>query len=169
MAFIQDDERDELYVLFVDDDPMQLVLVKPLLENFDSRLHVETLTNPRKVMEYLKHYDFDCVVSEYIVGGNHDVNVFKAVKNAKTIPTILYTTRDFDEVEKTAQMFRVNGYIQKIRDPKEYPQLIRFIREIVERYQEKRPDKEFKYDPRTTWNVKNYQFYGSKNDSVVQV
>jgi len=151
------EELEEIWVLFVDDDPMQLVLVKPLIESYDPLIHVDTLSDPRKVVEAVQRFDYDCVVSEYIIGVSHGINVFKAVKNVKPIPTVLYTSKDYDEVAKVAQMSDINGYIMKLKDPKYYPALIRFIREIVKRYRNYNPKRRYKNDPMTSWQMKKYE------------
>jgi len=157
---------EEVWVLFVDDDPMKLVLVKPLIESYDPLMHVDTMSDPRKVVEAVQRFDYDCVVSEYIVSLSHDMNIFKSVKNVKPIPTILYTSREYEEVAKIAQASGVNGYYMKVKDPRYYPALIRFIREIIKRYRVGNPRRKYRNDPRTTWQVKSYQIMRSNNESV---
>jgi DNA-binding NarL/FixJ family response regulator len=151
------EELEEIWVLFVDDDPMQLLLVKLLIESYDPLIHVNTLSDPRKVVEAVQRFDYDCVVSEYIIGASHGINVFKAVKNVKPIPTVLYTSKDYDEVAKVAQMSDINGYIMKLKDPKYYPALIRFIREIVKRYRNYNPKRRYRNDTMNTWQMKKYE------------
>lgn len=157
MSSEKTEELDEVRVLIVDDDPMQLVLIKPLIESYDPLMHVDTLSDPMKVVEAVQRIDYDCVVSEYIIGHSHGINVFKAVKNIKPIPTILYTTRDYDEVARVAQTAGINGYIMKVKDPRYYPALIKFIREIVKRYRDLHPKLRYRNDPTTTWQTKKYE------------
>jgi DNA-binding NarL/FixJ family response regulator len=157
---------EEVWVLFVDDDPMKLMLVKPLIESYDPLMHVDTMSEPRKVVEAVQRFDYDCVISEYIVSLSHDINIFKSVKNVKPIPTILYTVREYEEVAKVAQASGVNGYYMKVKDPRYYPALIRFIREIIKRYRVGNPRRKYRNDPRTTWQVKSYQIMKSGTESV---
>lgn len=158
--------REEIWVLLVDDDPMQLVMLKPLLENFDPLMHIDTLSDPIRAVQRIRNFDYDCVVSEYIVGGRHGMNIFKAVKNIKPIPTILYTTREYNEVQRMAELSDVNGYIKKIMDPESYPLLIRFIRETVKKYRAKNPNRKYRNDPMTTWQAKKHNFVGMTRDVV---
>ena len=158
--------REELWVLLVDDDPMQLVMLKPILEDLDNRLHIDTLSDPIRAVQRIRNFDYDCVVSEYIVGGRHEMNIFKAVKNIKPIPTILYTTKEYNEVQRMAELSDVNGYIQKIKDPKNYPLLIKFIRETVKKYRVKNPNRKYRNDPMTTWQAKKHRFIGTTRDVV---
>ena len=158
--------REELWVLLVDDDPMQLVMFKPLLENLDPLMHIDTLSEPIRAVEKIRNFDYDCVVSEYIVGGRHEINIFKAVKNIKPIPTILYTSRGYIEVQRMAELSDVNGYIQKIKDPEKYPLLVKFIRETVKKYRSKNPDRKYRNDPMTTWQAKKHRFVGTTRDIV---
>ncbi|MBN2336031.1 response regulator [Candidatus Bathyarchaeota archaeon] len=158
--------RDEIWVLFVDDDPKQLMMLKPLLESCDPKFHVDTLSDPIRAVEMLRNFEYDCVVSEFIAGGEHDMNIFKAVKNIKPIPTILYTTRDYNDVKRMAQLSDINGYILKINDPEDYPLLIRFVREIVKKYRVMTPDRGYKNDPWKTWQTKKQHSYGIPRDVV---
>ena len=165
MANVRTEEIEEIRVLLVDDDPMQLMLIKPLIESYDPLLHVDTLSDPMKVVEAVQRFDYDCVVSEYIVGTSHGINVFKAVKNIKPIPTVLYTSKDYDEVAKFAQISGINGYIMKVKDPRYYPAFIRFIREIVRRYRDLNPKRKYRNDPTKTWQTKKYEIM-RMNESV---
>lgn len=159
-------DREELWVLLVDDDPMQLVVLKPLLENFDPFMHIDTLSDPLRAVERIKNFDYDCVVSEYLVGGRHGINIFKAVKNIKPIPTILYTSRDYVDIQRMAELSDVNGYLQKMNDPENYPLLITFIREAVKNYRAKNPNRRYKNDLMTTWQTKRHRFIGMTLDVV---
>lgn len=158
--------REELWVLLVDDDPMQLVMLKPILEDLDNLLHIDTLSEPIRAVQRIRNFDYDCIVSEYIVGGRHGMNIFKTVKNIKPIPTILYTSRDYIEVQRMAELSDVNGYIQKTMAPENYPLLIRFIRETVKKYRVKNPDRKYRNDPMTTWQAKKHNFVGTTRDVV---
>jgi DNA-binding NtrC family response regulator len=158
--------REELWVLFVDDDSMQLIMLKPLLESLDPLIHIDTLSDPIRAVQRIRNFDYDCVVSEYIVGGRHEMNIFKAVKNIKPIPTVLYTSRDYIEVQRMAELSDVNGYIQKNRDPESYPTLIRFIRDTVKKYRAKNPNREYRNDPMTTWQTKKRNFVGITRDVI---
>ena len=164
MTSVNSDRHEELWVLFIDDDPRQLIMLKPLIENYDPLLHVETLSDPIRAVERLRHFDYDCVVSEYIVGGKHGMNIFKAVKNIKPVPTILYTKRNYDDVRRMAEMSDVNGYILKIDDPNEYPTLIHFIRETVKNYRQGTPNRRYRNDPMKTWQVKKNRYFGMQRD-----
>jgi DNA-binding NtrC family response regulator len=158
--------REELWVLLVDDDAMQLAMLKPLLENLDPLMHIDTLSEPIRAVERIRNFDYDCVVSEYIVGGRHEINIFKAVKNIKPIPTILYTSRDYIDVQRMAELSDVNGYIQKIIDPDSYPLLVKFIRDTVNKYRTKNPDRKYRNDPMTTWQTKRHRYTGTTRDVV---
>lgn len=158
--------REELWVLLVDDDPMQLAMIKPILEDLDNLLHIDTLSDPIRAVQMIRNFDYDCVVSEYIVGGRHEINIFKAVKNIKPIPTILYTSRDYIEVQRMAELSDVNGYIQKRVDPENYPLLVKFIRETVKKYRGKNPDRKYRNDPMTTWQTKKRNRVGTTRDVV---
>lgn len=160
------EDREELWVLLVDDDPMQLIMLKPILENFDPLIHIDTLSDPIRAVQRIRNFDYDCVVSEYIVGGRHEMNIFKAVKNIKPIPTILYTTREYNEVQRMAELSDVNGYIQKIKDPENYPLLIKFIRETVKQYRVETPNRKYRNGPMTTWQAKKRNFVGTTRDVV---
>lgn len=158
--------REELWVLFVDDDPLQLIMLKPLLESLDPLIHIDTLSDPLGAVQRIRNFDYDCVVSEYIVGGKHEMNIFKAVKNVKPTPTILYTSRDYIEVQRMMELSDVNGFFQKVKDPDDYPLLIQSIRETVKKYRIEHPDRKYRNDPMSTWQTKRRRSIGATRDVV---
>lgn len=94
--------REAIYILLIDDEPMQLSLIKPILTNFDPDLIIETLADPSKAVEKVIKNEYDCVIADYSMPSVSGLDLVKAIKNVRNIPCILYTGRGSDEVKRDA-------------------------------------------------------------------
>ena len=54
--------REELWVLLVDDDAMRLAMLKPLLENLDPLMHIDTLSEPIRAVERIRNVTTDRMI-----------------------------------------------------------------------------------------------------------
>jgi CheY-like chemotaxis protein len=107
-------------ILHIDDDINQLLFTKIFLEEYDSKLSVESISNPIEVENVLSSKKFDCLVSDYQMGEMDGITLTKKVRKDSDIPIILYTGRGSEEVEAVARAAGANGYIQKETDPNHY-------------------------------------------------
>jgi CheY-like chemotaxis protein len=118
-------------ILHIDDDLNQLLFTKIFLEEYDSKLSVESVSSPTKVMSVLKSGQFDCLVSDYQMDEMDGITLTKKVRKDSDIPIIIYTGRGSEEVESIVRESGADGYVQKETDPTHYKQLYAQIIRII--------------------------------------
>ena len=123
-----------LRVLFVDNDPMFLALLKPMIKSFDSGIEVTTLDDPNKVLEAVVGARYDCVVVDYHMSRVSGVSLIKRIKAARSVPCILYTGMSIEDVLEEAEEAGADAVACKVDDPSQYVQFIRLIRDTVNKH-----------------------------------
>jgi CheY-like chemotaxis protein len=118
-------------ILHIDDDLNQLLFTKRFLEEYDSKLSVESISNPTEVVDVISFDEFDCIVSDYQMGEMDGIALTKRVRKNSDIPIILYTGRGSEEVEAVARAAGANGYVQKEIDPMHYKGLYYQIINVI--------------------------------------
>jgi len=118
----------------VDNDPMFLALMKPMIRSFDSGIEVATLDDPNKVLEAVVSAHYDCVVVDYYMPRVSGVSIIKRIKAATSVPCILYAGMSIEDVLEEAEEAGVDAVICKVDDPSQYVQLIRLIRDTVDKH-----------------------------------
>jgi CheY-like chemotaxis protein len=122
----------ELSVLFIDDEPLHLDLLKRIMNIIDPHIQVEILADPTKTIEKILKNHYDCVILDEkmpVLKGNE---IIKMIKQVKDIPCIIYTGYDIDEVELKSG---ADTILQKYVNANYYPELIKTIRDTVENHQ----------------------------------
>ena len=115
-----DNENYTLRVLHVDDDLNQLYFTKLFLEEFDSRLSVESIMHPLVAMKVLLEKKYDCLISDYQMDEMDGIALTRRVRGTSDVPIIIYTGRGSEEVEEVARAAGADRYVQKETDPKHY-------------------------------------------------
>ncbi|MCW4048895.1 MAG: response regulator [Candidatus Bathyarchaeota archaeon] len=118
-------------VLFIDDEPMFLALLKPIIQSFDPNLHVDTLSNPHKVMDAVTKNHYDCAIVDYYMPGMSGLNIIKRIKSVANIPCILYTGMSVEEVQVEVEGVDVDAIMGKIDNPNDYTKLTGLIRDTI--------------------------------------
>ncbi len=94
-------ERDDLVVLAVDDDKINLMLLRSLLAKSEIVIEVIEVMNGQEAIRQLKgRDDIDVVLLDIIMpimGGLETIQVVRADENMKQVPIIVLTT---DETKK---------------------------------------------------------------------
>lgn len=121
-----------LYVLALDDEPDQLELTKFFIEENDSDLVVDTLSNPEEILETIKTKPYDCILADYAMPGMNGVELAKIIKETKDIPFVLYTGRGSEQTVLDAMSAGVDAYVRKDHDPEHFANLVKEIRKAVE-------------------------------------
>lgn len=134
MSDSKEETVEELRVLFVDNDPMFLALLKPMIRSFDPGIEVITLNDPNKVLEAVVGTSYDCVVVDYHMSRVSGVSLIKRIKAARNIPCILYTGMSIEDVLEEAEGAGVDAVACKVDDPSQYVQFIRLIRDTVDKH-----------------------------------
>ena len=130
-------QAEKLRVLFIDDEPLHLDLLKRILNIIDPMIFIEILSDPTKTIEkILKNY-YDCVLVDEkmpIISGNE---VVKMIKQLKDIPCIIYTGYDVDEMALNSYKAGADLILQKYLNANNYPELVKTIRDTVKNHNKK--------------------------------
>lgn len=124
-----------LKVLFIDDEPLHLDLLKRILQVVDPGLEVDIISDPTKAIEKILKNSYDCVILDEkmpVIAG-HDI--IKMIKQVKDIPCIIYTGYDETEIEAKATESGADGFLGKLQNANYYPKLSNAIRQTVASHQ----------------------------------
>ena len=108
-------QRDDLIILAVDDDKINLMLLKSVLKKTGVVIETITASNGEEAMEVLKtRDDIDLVLLDIIMpimGGIEMLQVARADENLRQVPIIVLTT---DETKKEEALeFGANEFLMK--------------------------------------------------------
>ncbi|MDD1701419.1 MAG: response regulator [Methanoregula sp.] len=104
-------------VLFVDDLPAILDISKIFLEE-SGDLDISTADSGKAALEALQTCKFDVIVSDYQMSGMNGFQLLHEVRSQYgTIPFILFTGKERDEIIIEALKNGVDSYIYKGGDP----------------------------------------------------
>jgi CheY-like chemotaxis protein len=117
--------------MIVDDDANQIELVSYNLENADQVIETCNALRPQDALKILREKRIDCVVSDFILPGMTGIQLCKMIKDFLSVPFILYTGRESDEVPDISY---VDDYIHKEPNLIHYTILAKKIRDAVEKY-----------------------------------
>ena len=116
--------------MIVEDDANQIELVSYNLENADQVFETCNALRPQDALKILRERRIDCVVSDLILPGMSGIHLCKAIKDFLSVPFILYTGRESDEV---ADLSCVDDYVHKEPNLIHYAILAKKIRDAVEK------------------------------------
>ena len=131
-----------IQVLYVDDEPSVLELLKVYLEQ-SGNFNVDIITSSHSAIIHLNSKTYDVVISDYIMPEMNGIDLLKTVRSSgNTIPFILFTDKVPEEVIILALNEGADYYIQKGEDPEsQFAELARRIRSAVH---QKRGDEELR-------------------------
>ncbi|HIH04141.1 MAG TPA: response regulator [Methanoregulaceae archaeon] len=126
-------------VLYVDDEPGLLELVKTYLER-DSQFTVDVITSARAALNLLDQKKYDAIVSDYMMPEMDGIRFLKKVRTSgNTIPFILFTGRGREEVVIDAINNGADFYIQKGGAPQaQFAELAHKVRQAMRRREAER-------------------------------
>lgn len=106
-------------VLFVDDERHLPELAKGFLKKQNEKLDVEAINSPKKALEKIKQYNYDCIVSDYQMSEINGLKLLEKVRKEFeiSIPFIIFTGKGREEVAMKALNLGANRYIKKGGDP----------------------------------------------------
>lgn len=125
---------DRYSVLYVDDEPALLAIVKAFLEH-SGALTVETVSSGREALALLGKQDYDAVVADYQMPDMNGIGLLKEIRRRfGDLPFILFTGRGREEVVVEALNCGADGYVQKGGDPRsQFAELEHWVVQAVER------------------------------------
>ena len=116
-------------VLFIDDKPLHLDLLKRIINTIDPKMDVDILSDPTKTIEKVLKTEYDCVFIDQKMSRVTGKDMIKMIKQVKHVPCIIYTGYDASDLDAEADVI-----LEKILNANFYPDLIKTIRETVKAY-----------------------------------
>jgi CheY-like chemotaxis protein len=112
-----DSIRDDMIrVLYVDDEPASLALVKDYLEG-SGDLSVDTAHSADEAMNMMASVHYDAIVSDYAMPGANGLELLQRIRERDGgMPFVLFTGRGREEVVIEACNAGVSFYVQKGTD-----------------------------------------------------
>lgn len=123
-------------VLYVDDDLSLLEISKLYLEK-TGEFHIDTVESAPHALDILQHRSYDAVISDYQMPEMNGIEFLKILKKKyPTLPVIIFTGRNREEIAITAFENGADFYLQKGGKPKaQFTELSHKIRKSVEQCQ----------------------------------
>ena len=78
------------------------MFTKFFLEQLDSKLIIDSVSNPEQVLRSLLLKRYDIVISDYVMSNVTGIELFQRVRKSSDVPFILYTGKSSDEIEDFA-------------------------------------------------------------------
>lgn len=137
LAEIKEIEKRESYVirnitrfpkkvLVVDDDPMQLEVIKEILER--NGMSCKTCSNAKEVVQALRKQNFDLILTDVQMPGMDGFNLLKLLRNSnignsRTVPVMVMTARGDSDTCGFAEV----GFLNCIHKPFSTQEFLAFI------------------------------------------
>ncbi len=142
---LNEDSKEAIKVLFVDDEEKIVEQAKQFLEEADESLDVKTVTSVDKALEMLEKEEYDAIVSDYQMPGRDGLEFLKTMREEKRsdIPFIILTGKGHEEVAMEALNLAANRYARKGMDPRDQYRVLAnaIFKEVEHRRVEKRFEK----------------------------
>ena len=122
-------------VLCVDDNSASRDLTKLYLERSEPQLSIVSEPSVKAGLEQLRERDVDCVVSDYEMPRQNGLEFLEAVRREHpSLPFVLYTRREPEQMATKALEAGVDAYYQKQIGSGQYPLLANEIVTLVEKH-----------------------------------
>ena len=125
--------REQIRVLHVDDDPNQFEFIKFFLNQVDDMITVNCIGTPEEAFNELDTGKYDCLVTDFQMPIMNGIELSTKVREKHALPIILYTGQGSEEVAEAAFTIGVDDYLRKEMDPSHYQVLAKRIRHVVEK------------------------------------
>jgi len=129
------EERSEVRILHVDDNPDILEVTKLFLERTDDDFTVVTKESAVEAINSLQDGGFDCIISDYDMPTTDGLELLEIVREQyPDLPFVLYTAQGSEEIASEAISAGVTEYMQKQTGNEQYEVLANRVRNAVDRY-----------------------------------
>ncbi|TFG31278.1 PAS domain S-box protein [Candidatus Thorarchaeota archaeon] len=127
-------------VLFVDDDESFLKISSEFIKKEADDFDIMAATSVSEALEILTQYDFDAIISDYLMPQKDGLEFLEFVRKGNTdIPFIIFSERSREEIAIKALNLGATYYVIKGGDPKsQFAELIHIVRSSVAHIREKK-------------------------------
>jgi CheY-like chemotaxis protein len=110
----EEPRRQTIEILLVDDDPDDLEMGEPFLQQHSDRFSITCTTSAAGGLDHLESGEFDCVISDFDMPGMNGIELLQQVRDDHPeLPFILFTGQGSQEVAKQAIVDDVTDYVEK--------------------------------------------------------
>jgi len=127
---------EEINVLAVDDNQEFTEILKRKLEQHSKRnINLESVTNPKRVLDKLKHKNYDIVIADYRMPEMDGLELLKKIrKEYNSIPVIIETNNYRPEVERKAYTEGATAFMRKSSEDEHYEGILRHMKQETVHY-----------------------------------
>lgn len=119
-------------VLLVDEDVDVLAVTRQFLEREDAAFEVETATSAAAALDSVREGSVDAVITDYRMPETDGVSLAEAIRDREpTMPVVLFTARQGDEIEGEVDDAGLTGYVRKRTGTDQYAELAAAVRGAV--------------------------------------
>jgi PAS domain S-box-containing protein len=119
-------------VLHVDDNLDHLIVSKRLIERFEPRIKVTSLSSQKEVLNQIESYE--CLILDYSMPQINGIELATKIREISDVPIILYTGQGSEEVASEAYEVGINDYIRKEFVESHYQVLVKRVISAVEKH-----------------------------------
>ena len=124
----------KIKVLHLDDDELQLDVVKNNLELINKDLIIESEKNINYALEKIKTNVYDCILLDYIMPISNGIEVSNKIRAFSNVPLILYTNQSSENVAEESFHVGINDYFKKEIDSNHFKILEKKIINATNKY-----------------------------------
>ena len=118
----------------VDDDSDLLDLTRKFIEEADSNISVVSVSSGEEALKTLEKESFDGIISDFIMPNMDGIKLAKEILKVHSLPIILYTGHETEDVVKKAFSVGIVDCIKKEIDVCHYEVLATRVRGAVEKH-----------------------------------
>jgi len=124
----------KIKVLHIDDDELQLGMLKNNLERLNDEIIVDSENDGLKALEKIKTNKYDCILVDYLMPIYDGIEIASRIRSFSEVPIILYTTQGSEDIAERSFSTGINDYIRKESNISHYSVLENKIINGVNKY-----------------------------------
>lgn len=126
------DPRNQINVLYIDDDETLLDMARFIIEDLDPDIRLNTSNNVNEALD--NHRFYDIILTDYVMASLNGVELTSKIREHSDLPIILYTNHGCEKIAEKAFTVGVDDFVRKDVEPEHYRVLAKRIKSEVYRY-----------------------------------
>ena len=103
----------KIKVLHIDDDEIQLDIIKDMLEQLNDNIIVDSEIDGLKALEKIKTNEYDCILLDYSMPVYDGIEIANRIRNFSKVPIIMYTIQDIEDMHENSFSIDMIDYVRK--------------------------------------------------------